>query len=337
MEDRIRQKAIAISLAVGFLLLILKFAAYWITGSAAILSDALESIVNVVASGFAAYSIYLSGKPADRSHPYGHGKIEFFSAGVEGALICVAALVIIVAAVRGLIFGVELHALNAGLILVAAGAIINLWLGWFLIRTGKKTNSLTLEADGRHVLTDSLTSFAVIIGLVLVLLTGWSWLDPLVAILVALNILRSGGHLLRQSIGGLMNEADSGSLETVLDTLIRDRRPAWIDVHQLRLWKSGDRSFIDFHLTVPFYWTVEEGHATQEEVAEKIRQAFEGKADVLVHVDPCTPDLCRSCTVKDCPERTQPSQGQPTWTVETLISRPFIRSPESDRRIERPD
>lgn len=321
-EIQIRRRAIRISLGVGFLLLIIKFAAYWITGSSAILSDALESIVNVVASGFAAYSIYLSSKPADRSHPYGHGKIEFFSAGVEGALICVAALVIIAESIRSWMAGPELHALNYGILLVAVGAGVNLWLGWFLIRTGRRTESLALVADGKHVLTDSLTSFAVIVGLILVMLTGRTWLDPLVAILVALNILRSGGHLLRESIGGLMNEADPETLERLLAALKEKRKDAWIDVHQLRLWKSGDRRIIDFHMTVPFYWSVAEGHAAQEEVCQILRDAFGGKAEVMVHVDPCTPLHCRSCKLAECPERREPYQSRPEWTVERLIGRP---------------
>jgi cation diffusion facilitator family transporter len=216
----LRKRAALISLGIGGGMLIMKMSAYFLTHSSAILSDALESVVHVAATGMALYSVLLSARPADKSHPYGHGKIEFFSAGFEGAMIVLAAIAIIYQAGCQIIVGPELTKLDVGIGFTVAASVINLVLGTFLIRTGKRTNSLTLVADGKHVLTDSYTSFGVVIGLGLVLLTGWEVVDPLMAIAVALNILVSGYRLLRISVGGLMDEAHPETLEKILSVVL---------------------------------------------------------------------------------------------------------------------
>jgi cation diffusion facilitator family transporter len=315
----LRKRAALISLGIGGGMLIMKMSAYFLTHSSAILSDALESVVHVAATGMALFSVLLSARPADKSHPYGHGKIEFFSAGFEGAMIVLAAIAIIYQASSGLIVGPELRKLDVGILFTVAASVINLVLGTFLIRTGKRTNSLTLVADGKHVLTDSYTSFGVVVGLGLVLVTGWELLDPLIAIAVALNILFSGYRLLRISVGGLMDEAHPETLQKILSVILRDRTPEWIDVHHLREWQSGEIYHVDFHLTVPFYWRVDEAHAFQKRVVEEIAQELGLGSQVLIHLDPCIPELCCPlCRVSPCTERRHEFASRREWTVTTL-------------------
>jgi cation diffusion facilitator family transporter len=314
----LQRRAALLSLAVGVAMLAMKTTAYFVTHSAAIFSDALESIVHVAATAMAFYSVILSSRPADKSHPYGHGKIEFFSAGTEGGLIVVAAVAIIYEAVRGMIFGRELAQLDIGMALTLAASVINLALGWFLIRRGKQTNSLTLVADGKHVLTDSWTSFGVVAGLLLVKFTGIEILDPLVAVAVALNILFSGYQLMRVSIGGLMDESDTATLHRVVETIAQRRTPEWITVHHLRVMRSGQMHHIDFHITIPFYWTVERAHEFEHAIGETIALPFDHQANVLLHLDPCKPALCSSCRVAPCAQRRQPFGSDLSWTVESL-------------------
>ena len=201
--------AIRLSFSVGVLMLLIKWYAYSITGSSAILSDAAESVVHIIGVAFAVFSLWLSLQPADRSHPYGHDKISYFSAGAEGGLIVIAAFYIIYVSVKRLLFGIELNNLDKGTYFTLGASIINLFLGGYLVWKGKKTKSIILVANGKHVLTDSWTSFGVVAGLSLTLLTGWLPFDPIVAIIAALNILWTGGKLLRQSAGGLMDESNS--------------------------------------------------------------------------------------------------------------------------------
>jgi len=300
-------------------MLVMKSTAYFLTHSAAIFSDALESIVHVAATAMAMFSVFFSARPADRTHPYGHGKIEFFSAGFEGALIIFAAVAIAYQAATSLVLGPKLEKLDIGILFTIAASFVNLFLGNYLIRTGQQTTSLTLIADGKHVLTDSITSFGVVVGLGLVLLTGWSFLDPLVAIAVALNIIVSGIKLLRVSIRGLMDEADPGTLRKILSMILRERTPEWIDVHHLRAWQSGEIYHVDFHLTIPFYWKVDEAHEFQKKIVTTMERELGGGTQVLIHLDPCIPPACCTmCEVSRCAERQRQFVHRREWTVSTL-------------------
>jgi len=321
-EFELKKQAALISLVVGFVMLVMKMSAYFVTQSAAILSDALESVVHVAATSMAFYSVILSARPADESHPYGHGKIEFFSAGIEGGLIVVAAVAIIYEAVRGIIVGRELTALDTGMALTLGASIINLVLGWFLIRRGRATHSLTLVADGKHVLTDSWTSFGVVAGLLLVRFTGIELLDPMVAIGVALNILISGYQLMRVSIGGLMDESDQETLARVGAIIDLHRTPEWINVHHLRVMRSGQLHHVDFHLTIPYYWNVQQAHEFQGQVERNLIEGLNDHASVLIHLDPCVPSCCSMCRITTCTVRTAPFVAEPPWDVPALIGKP---------------
>ena len=277
--------AMRLSLGVGFFMFCSKLAAYWITGSAAILSDAAESVVHVIAVSFAAYSLWLSLKPPDRSHLYGHDKIAFFSAGFEGAMIVVAAIYIIYVSLQKWIAGLRLENLGVGTGLIALAAVINGALGFYLLSIGKKHGSLILEANGRHVLTDCWTSVGVIAGLVLAMVTGWLEFDPLVAILVALNILWSGGKLIRRSIGGLMDEVDP-VVETRLKNLLdRLTAQAGLQYHGLRHRSTGSILWVEFHLLFPADTSLAAAHALATQVEEEVEREWLGRVEVLTHLE----------------------------------------------------
>lgn len=323
-QIKIRKRAAIISLIVGFSMFIFKIGAYLITGSAAIFSDAAESVVHVMATSMALYSIILSSRPADESHPYGHGNVEYFSAGIEGILIAVAAIFIIYEGVIAIITGPELKQLGIGAVVITFASMVNLLLGNFLIRTGKKTNSLTLVADGKHVLTDSITSFGVIAAVVLVIITGIQILDPIIAILIALNILFTGWKLIRESIGGLMNEVKPELLKKLSDKLISIKKNYWIDIHELRFWQSGDKVFIDFHLILPYYFNIKQTHEEENVIEAELQKDF-SNADLKIHLDYCVPELCKFCAYTECQVRSEEHTKMFNWDINKLIGLPVYK------------
>ena len=323
----VKKKAALISLVIGFLMFLGKLGAYLLTGSAAVLSDAAESVVHIFATSFAFYSLHLSTKPPDTDHPYGHGKIEFFSAGFEGAFIAIAAISIIYFAVSNIITGIQISRLDVGASIIAGASIVNLFLGLYLIRVGKRTNSLVLIADGKHILTDSFTSIGAFIALILVMITEIKIIDPLFAILIALNILWTGKSLIRASVGGLMNENDEKILARIAEGLknLHKQDNDIIDVHRLRYWKSGDKYMIDFHLIVPFYMTVEESHNLVELVEKKITASLcTDQVELFIHLDPCNPKCCHICNKPDCTERSEPKSVEIIWNSAKITASSVI-------------
>jgi cation diffusion facilitator family transporter len=320
---RARIRAAAISLVVALVLLGTKLAAYFFTGSAAILSDALESIVNVVAAGMALFSVWYGAQPADQDHPYGHGKVEDFSAGVEGALILLAAMLIFWAAIPRFFDPVPLESLGSGGILVGLATVANLLLGLYLVRTGRENQSRALIADGRHVLADVVTSVGAVGALVLVGLTGWLWLDPLIACVIAVHIVVAGFKLIRESVGRLMDEADEEVLQAVSEHLEQSRRPHWIDVHELRAWWAGDTLHVDAHLVLPRYWSIERAHAAGDEFEAEVGIAVGTRSGVVVHVDPCRDVFCARCRVEECEIRVRELEDRRPWDREWMV-RPVI-------------
>lgn len=321
-----KKKAALFSLLIGFLMFFLKIFAFAITGSSAILSDAIESIVHIFATSIAFISLLISLKPPDQSHPYGHGKIEFFSAGFEGGLIIVAALSIIFFAIEDLIFGIELQQLDIGAYLILAASLINLGLGLFLVRIGKRTKSLILEADGKHILTDSVTSIAVLISIVVVMITNFKILDPLIAIFVALNIIITGYKLVRQSIRGLMQERDDEFLDKLIPVLNKIRQDDFIEVHKLRTWSAGNHHYVDFHLIIPSYYSIEQSHRIQRFITESLRQNLEAELQTMLHFDPCKPEHCPYCEKRDCPIRKAEYLNKIEWNKENCLSDSIVVS-----------
>ena len=315
-----RFRAMTLALVVGGLLMAVKFVAFFITDSAAILSDALESIINVVASGFVLYSIYLSHQPPDKTHPYGHGKIEYFAVGFEGALIILAAGAILYKAIPAFFQVRMLSKLDFGIILVLGTSAVNLAVGLFLIHTGRRTRSAPVEADGKHLITDVFTSVGVVIGLVLVKVTGLNWWDPLAACVVAVNIVITGWHLVKQSFGRLMDEADPELLGRIVEILNEHRHPDWIDIHQLRTRHYGNNVHVDFHLVVPRSLGLLEAHVEAKEIEEKILSSLVEVEEVIVHVDPCEDPLCEWCMRDKCQDRSKDLIGEvEPWRVEKAV------------------
>jgi cation diffusion facilitator family transporter len=307
--------------AISVLLLVAKFIAYYLTNSVAILTDALESIVNVVAGFIGLYSLYVSAMPRDINHPYGHGKAEFISAAVEGTLITSAGAIIIYKAIRSFIAPEELQKLEYGMYLVAGTALVNFIIGYITYRKGKKNNSLALIASGKHLQSDSYSTFGIIAALLLIFLTGnkYKWIDPAVAILFGSMIIYTGYKILRKSIAGIMDEADIELLNKIVDLLNRNKRENWIDLHNLRVIKYGSILHMDCHLTVPWYLTVTEAHNEVDSLSSLVRREFGESVELFVHVDGCFPFSCKVCNKQNCNVRKHNFEKRIDWTLENVL------------------
>jgi len=318
-DARIRLRAGLISLVVSVLLLAVKYQAYRMTGSTAVLSDALESIVNVAAAVFALGGLLFAGRPADRNHPYGHGKIEFFSAAFEGGLIAFASVMIVYEVARSLLAGPEVRQIGTGALIVFGAGLVNLGLGWYLVRTGRRYQSLTLVADGQHVIADFWTSVGVVVGLLLVYLTGRGWLDPLVALLVALSLLWTGFRLVRHAAGALLDEEDPVLLSRVLNALQGYVGHGVIRIHHLRAIRSGRFHHVEAHLVVPEFWSVEKAHDVSEDVAARVIRDLGVEGEMVFHTDPCHRIYCAVCDLEDCPIRREPFLKVTPLTLEEAV------------------
>ncbi|OCX54833.1 cation diffusion facilitator family transporter [Mucilaginibacter sp. PPCGB 2223] len=298
--------------------MVAKFIAYFLTNSNFILTDAAESIVNVVASAFAFYSIYLAAQPRDINHPYGHGKVEFFSVFVEGILISIAGIIIIFKSVYGLLSPHPVHEVLLGAAIIAATGVVNGLLGWYLIRKGKSLNSITLDADGHHLLTDMVTSVGLVIGLMLIYLTKITLLDNILSILVALYIVYTGYKLIRKSVAGLMDEADFKIVENIVKILNDKRKFDWIDIHNLRAQKYGHELHIDCHLTLPNYYDLNKVHDEVKQVDMLINAEASIKTELFIHTDPCIPECCHYCSMPNCPIRSEAKTKDIEWTMDNV-------------------
>jgi cation diffusion facilitator family transporter len=286
-ESRAQWRAMRWSLAIGILMLVGKGAAWIITGSADILSDAAESVVHVVAVGFAAWSLRLSQQPPDQEHPYGHEKVNYFSAGAEGALIAMAAIFILSESIRKIVEGPEIQNPGWGGLIITAATVINALLGWYLVRVGRREGSLILVANGTHVLTDSLTSLGAIVALILVVVTGWVYFDPVIAMILAANILVSGFGLVRQSVHGLMDRRDPDvdrRLREILDQWAVQSGGAY---HGLRHRSGGHVVWMDVHLLLPAGSDLEHAHASATDLEQQVQRGFpDYRLEITSHLEP---------------------------------------------------
>ncbi len=308
-----------LSLIAAIVLMAVKFWAWSLTGSQAVFSDALESIVNVVAALLLIAGMVYATRPADRDHPFGHGKIEFFTAAFEGGLIFFAALAILWQSIAALVQGHELHELETGMLLTLGAGVANGLLGLFLIRYGRRHGSAAIEADGQHVLSDFWTSFGAIVGLGLVRLTGLTFFDPAVAIVTALLLLNTGWRVVRRAAGGLLDEEDPQLLQEVVNVLGSRVGGGVIRVHQMRAIRSGHFRHISAHLVVPEFWTVERAHDLAEELAAHVVREMPGDGDVSFHTDPCERTYCSMCDLEACTVRRQPFTGLVPLTVDEAV------------------
>ena len=301
------------------LLFLTKIIAYYFTHSLAILSDALESIVNVIAGFIGLYSLYIAAKPKDLEHPYGHGKAEFVSAAVEGGLIVAAGIMIIYETVANILRNEPVHQLDTGLWLIGATALLNFVAGTICLRLGKKNNSLALQASGKHLQIDTYSTLAIIAGLIIILFTKMYWLDKLIALVMSLLIIYNGYKIIRSSLAGIMDEADMELLKKFIEVLNKNRSENWVDLHNLRVIKYGSLLHVDCHLTVPWYLNIHEAHREIDRLSVLIKQEFGDMIELFVHTDGCLPFSCRICD-KNCEHRQDTFEQKLEWTLTNVIS-----------------
>ena len=306
--------------SLSIVLFVLKFVAYFMTHSLSVLSDALESIVNVMAGIIGLYSLYVASKPKDKDHPYGHGKAEFVSAAFEGSLIIMAGGIILYESIITFFEPSSLRNLDNGIWLLLATAVLNMAAGLIAKAVGKKNNSLALTSSGQHLLIDSYTTYAIVIGIGLVMYTGYNGIDTTIAIAMGLWIIYNGYKIIRQSLAGIMDEADMALLDAVIQELNLSRHTHWIDLHNLRVIKYGALMHIDCHLTVPWYFNVNEAHDAVDEFTKLIKNKFGDSVEFFVHTDGCMPFSCAICTIENCEKRNSPFKQKLIWNRENILS-----------------
>lgn len=339
-ELQISRRRIAwVTLAISIVLMALKFAAYSFSESKGILSDALESIVNVLTGMVGIWVAYISALPPDENHPYGHGKIEYFSAAFEGGLIFFASIVIFGDAVKAIVDEHQLRDLNLGMVLMAIAGIANGVLGLVLKSFGRKTHSLALVGSAEHILSDFWTTVGVLVGLVCVKLTGIVWLDSVAAILVALHLGWVGSRLVWKSSQGLMDTGDQEILSRLCNLLEKNRKEGIIRVHHTRVIQVGAYHHVDAHVVVPEYWSVSQAHDVTDAFEHSIFQDSPTPGEIVFHVDPCRRAYCRECDVVDCPVREEKFRARRAFSLEeirSLVEPDEVKSDQQNQKISVP-
>lgn len=318
--DRERKFAAYLSLFFGVILLAFKFYAYHLTNSQSIFSDALESIVNVVAAIITVIVIIAAAKPADHDHPYGHGKIESMASSFEGGAILLAGILIIIQAVQVFFHGAHVSQIDYGLAIVVGAGLVNGALGLFLFARGKKLHSEALKSGGLHLLTDTLTSVGVIVGLLLVKFTGLNWIDPVVAAIFGGMLVFTGGKILIQSGNILIDGQDLDTLKLIAELFRKHIRPGVIQIHFTRVIRSGSHHHIDCHMIIPEFWTVLEAHDFSEAFEESIINDYPVGGELHIHHDPCRRAYCESCDLSNCPIRQSPFVARKNLKFEEIVS-----------------
>jgi len=307
---------------IGIFLFVAKLIAWHLTNSDAVFSDAMESIVNIIAAFMGLYSLYLAAKPRDREHPYGHGKVEFVTSGIEGALIIFAGVIIIVQSVNSLLHGNIPKQLDWGILIIAVTAGINYLLGYISYQKGIKENSLVLQSSGKHLQSDTLTTLGVVISLILVYFTNIYWIDAAVALLFGGYIIFVGYKIIRKALSGIMDEADIGMLSKLADFLNENRKPEWIDLHKMRIQQHGSGLHIDAHLTLPWYFELREAHQSMEEMYKLIGTNTDRVIEFNFHLDDCKTSSCEICEILDCPVRELPFAKRVHWNDKNISQVP---------------
>lgn len=317
-EEALKQKVQKYIVTISCLILIGKFIAYYITQSVGVLTDALESIVNVVAGFISLGSLRWSALPKDEHHPFGHGKIELISASIEGILISIAGAMIIYEGIMRLFSPVEVMHLDIGIYIVAFSGLLNYLMGWYSIRIGKRYNSMALIAGGKHLQSDTYSTIGLVAGLVVLYLTQIVWIDSLLALLFGGLIAGTGISILRKTIANLLDAADEQLLNDLVQTLNEKRPPEWIDIHNTRIIKSGSYLYIDCDLTIPWYYTIEEGHREAAKLQNLLRDKYANKVQLTIHLDPCNifdKLKCNTCALQQCKYRREVFTEQETISL----------------------
>jgi cation diffusion facilitator family transporter len=308
------------SLAMSVVLFSLKYWAYYLTNSQVILSDTLETTVNILAAIVALWVVRWAAQPADEDHPYGHGKAEFLSAIFEGGLVSAAAAFILIQAGISIFKPAELSSLGIGLYITVGAALINGLMGWLLIVRGRQMRSAALKASGVHLLSDLVTSIGSLIALGLVMITGMVIFDSIAAIIVGLYLLYSGIRVMKSSIGGLLDKTDPQALVRFNEIINTKRPDGIIQIHHARMIISGHYYHIDAHVVVPEFWDIKKAHAATLKYEKMVFQMFNAKGELHFHVDPCEQKYCAQCPVQECPIRLEPFESLRAISVEEMLA-----------------
>ncbi|WP_027387629.1 cation diffusion facilitator family transporter [Chryseobacterium gregarium] len=309
------QKLIAVF---GVILFIGKIIAWKMTNSDAVFSDAMESIVNVISAFMGLYSLYLAAKPKDKDHPYGHGKVEFVTSGIEGALIAIAGIMIIYEGINSLVVGKVLNQLDWGIAIIAATAVINYFLGYISVKKGEQENSLVLISSGKHLQSDTVTTLGVVISLIIVYFTKIYWLDSVVALIFGIYIIFVGYKIVRKSLSGIMDEQDRDLLDQIIKILEENRRTEWIDVHNMKIQQFGASLHIDAHITLPWYYSLRDAHNEMEKMIVLLAKNISRSVEFNFHMDDCKPISCAICRISDCTVREKDFVKKVVWTPENV-------------------
>lgn len=303
---------------VGIILFIAKLIAWRLTNSDAVFSDAMESIVNIIAAFMGLYALYLAAKPKDDNHPYGHGKAEFITSGIEGALIIFAGLIIVVQAINSLLSKNIPSKLDWGMAIIAATAVINYIMGYISYQKGIKENSLVLQSSGKHLQSDTITTAGVVLSLIIVYLTNLYWLDAVVAIFFGLYIMVVGYKITRKSLSGIMDEQDTDIVSAITTVLEENREIDWIDMHNMKVQQFGANLHIDAHITLPYYYSLREAHQEMEKVIKLLAKNTVRQVEFNFHMDDCKPISCEICQLKSCPVREKPFRKRVIWDLNSV-------------------
>jgi cation diffusion facilitator family transporter len=300
-----------------------KLFAYFLTNSVGVLTDALESTVNVITGIITLYSIYISIKPKDRNHPFGHGKIEFLSASLEGFLIIVAGLIIIFEAVKRIFVPAEVGSLDIGIIIVALAGALNYLVGWYSIRIGKKNNSIALISGGKHLQSDTYSSIGLVLGLLILYFTKIAWIDSAIGLIFGVIIILTGYKILKETTSNLMDEVDFKLISEIVKLLNKNRTDDWIDIHNLKIVKYGSSYHINFDIVLPFYMSISDGHIEGEKIKKIIIDNFADDIVFSIHNDDCRMSFCKNCKKTDCNDRKSPFVSEIVWNSDNLIGTMF--------------
>ena len=313
-----KQRLVLLSFVLSVAIMAAKFYVYFLSGSTTLLTDALESIINVVAASFAYYSIYLASLPKDLNHPYGHGKVEFFASGLEGVLILLASAYIFLHASQHLYASPALTSLDLGMAVSFVSAAINGLLGYYLVQKGRSSHSPALIADGKHLRLDSYNGILVVVALAITYFTNWFWVDSVASFLFAAFMCWQGIHLIRESVAALMDETNPALFEKVTNWVVSNKKAEWIDLHNLRVQQYCGDLHIDRHLTLPRYWDLSRTHEEIHEFEEMLGKLQETHVEIFVHADPCLDECCNHCTIADCAIRKAAFSKKIEWNQMNL-------------------
>lgn len=302
-EDLLKQKIQRWIVVVSILILVGKFIAFYVTNSVGILTDAMESIVNVIAGLISLYSLRWAAKPKDKEHPFGHGKMELISASLEGILISIAGGMIIYEGIQRLYAPAAISKLDVGIVVVAIAGALNYLMGWYSIRMGKKYNSIALVAGGKHLQSDTYSTIGLVIGLLLLYYTGIAWIDSALALIFGSIIVFTGISILRKTTANLLDKADNEVLQNIVKSINRNRQPDWIDIHNTKVIKYGSFLYIDCDLTLPWFYKVVESHRACEKLKETLLLNYSDKIQISIHTDPCGMKHCEHCEIRNCSSR----------------------------------